>query len=246
MTVFNNEDHRYDFDQASGNLIDKVGSKDLTPVGSVVFNPSDGFVRLNGVDAAFEYTDDGAGSGQRDFSGNVWEYREWIHRDTTFSGNNVAHHGSASAGAGPSMNWDDSGVSARYRGFVEQNNVNGRADFILPGGRLPIIGERFWYSYSLTQSDLTWRQVLLSKNVDPDDNVALAISGSGALPVSDRPWSIGSNESGTNFAQIDVYQYGIGNGEIFTEEELTADGLLALFPNGDSRGRSSKLLGLMR
>ena len=70
-SMFSNETSRFDFDESSGNLIDKIGTRDLTPVGTIGYNPGAGFARLNGTNAAFEYTL--TSNGHRDFTGDVSE-----------------------------------------------------------------------------------------------------------------------------------------------------------------------------
>lgn len=234
-SMFGNEDHRHDFDESPGAtvIVDKVGSKDLAVHGNVEFFPDDGYVRLNGIDAALKWTTQAGGSGQRLFaSQDVSEYREFVWREPDGLGVSKNVHASTSSPGGPFMLWR--GATEAFRTSIDQDQIDSRVDFALPpSSRLPILGERFFYAFSWTFATGVWAQILIS-----DRGVNLSDTGTTTGISQDRAWYIGVDVGLSNFSELDIYRYGIGNGQIYTVSELQADANSVIVQKTTAQGGS--------
>lgn len=234
-SMFGQEDHRYDFDEASGNILDQVGDKDLTAAGDITYNPTAGFVQMGGVTSSIFWPTQALNSGQRRFAAfDVWEYREFAIQESG-TGVFLSIHQSTSSPGNPVMTFNDTTEDPEaMNAWVDRDQADSKATFVLEtGGRVPILGERFFYAYSWTFATGAWTQTLRS-----DRGVDLSATGTTTGIGQDRAWYIGSDTSQTGNTKMDVYRYGIGNGQIFSLAELQADANLIInqrkVPSGGS------------
>ncbi len=214
-SMLGNETHRYDFDEVSGLIIDKVGSKDSTSDnGTLVYNGET--VSADGVSARMNWsTDAGVSPWVWNDAGGTAGYIHFVNQEGSAGQNGLAKviSGVESGASGPAMNWDDLNATNALRCSLHQTLQT--VDIEL--GREMNVGEAFVWAWSRNN---TGAFIFVIKS---DGGIDLSETGSGATALNDRAWSLGGNPAGTSHFKADFAQVGTVIGAESTLVELQAD-----------------------
>ncbi len=218
--------HRYDFDETSGPLLDKVGSKDSeVPVGAPVYNGNN--ITLDGVDDYFKFL---TANNPVDFSADFTFYI-CARATEIIDGNIFVFNDLDIAGEFVQFSWDDKAThdsaENEMRVLIGDGAVH-TTDYVrLDIGR-PYTDTEIWVlscSYVVSTKAMKFT-ILSSEDIDMSGTLTPAANA----PAGTGGMFVGVNRATSLFTGMDIFEWGILNGtaKSIVDMQDTADEVLAL------------------